>query len=230
MQLMTTEVTMTSKEIADLVGSRHDNVKVAIERLVEKGVITFPAVQEKATSGRPLVEYIFSGEKGKRDSIIVVAQLSPEFTARLVDRWQELEAVVAKPLPAVVDPRTQALIESLVRFDALEQAQKQLAEQQKQQAAEQKQQAAKTAEVSQRLDQIETAQNHFTVVGYANLHNITSLALANSAKIGKAASKYCKERDIETGETPDPRFGRVKTYPKYVLDIVFEDVLDLISA
>lgn len=31
------------------------------------------------------------GEQGKRDSIVVVAQLCPEFTARLVDRWQELE-------------------------------------------------------------------------------------------------------------------------------------------
>jgi phage regulator Rha-like protein len=28
----------------------------------------------------------------KRDSYVVVAQLCPEFTARLVDRWQELEA------------------------------------------------------------------------------------------------------------------------------------------
>ncbi|EPI8895197.1 phage antirepressor KilAC domain-containing protein, partial [Escherichia coli] len=32
----------------------------------------------------------------KRDSIIVVAQLSPEFTARLVDRWRELEGATAK--------------------------------------------------------------------------------------------------------------------------------------
>lgn len=35
--------------------------------------------------------YVFSGEQGKRDSIIVVAQLSPEFTAKIVDRWMELE-------------------------------------------------------------------------------------------------------------------------------------------
>lgn len=49
-------------------------------------------MEEKPTAGRPAVEYVFSGEQGKRDSIIVVAQLSPEFTARLVDRWQELEA------------------------------------------------------------------------------------------------------------------------------------------
>ena len=41
--------------------------------------------------------YVFSGEQGKRDSIIVVAQLSPEFTARLVDRWQALESGEATP-------------------------------------------------------------------------------------------------------------------------------------
>lgn len=34
---------------------------------------------------------MFSGEKGKRDSLIVVAQLCPEFTGAIVDRWLELE-------------------------------------------------------------------------------------------------------------------------------------------
>jgi phage regulator Rha-like protein len=33
----------------------------------------------------------------QRDSYVIVAQLSPEFTARLVDRWQELEKQVAQP-------------------------------------------------------------------------------------------------------------------------------------
>ncbi|MBJ8388634.1 phage antirepressor KilAC domain-containing protein, partial [Citrobacter cronae] len=36
---------------------------------------------------------------GKRDSYIVVAQLSPEFTARLVDRWQELEQAQQQMIP-----------------------------------------------------------------------------------------------------------------------------------
>lgn len=84
-------VQMTSREIADLVESRHDNVRVTIERLAERGVVTLPATQEKATGGRPSVEYVFAGEQGRRDSIVIVAQLSPEFTARLVDRWRELE-------------------------------------------------------------------------------------------------------------------------------------------
>jgi len=96
---------MTSLQIADLVESRHDKVKQSIERLANRGVIVQPPMgdeREADTLGRPRVTqvYRFSGEQGKRDSIIVVAQLSPEFTARLVDRWQELEAQVQQLNPA----------------------------------------------------------------------------------------------------------------------------------
>ena len=100
--------TMSSQEIADLVGTRHDSVKRTVERLVGKGVIQIPPMVEKPTGGRPSAEYVFSGEKGKRDSIVVVAQLSPEFTATLVDRWQELEEQVAKPafdIASLNDPK-----------------------------------------------------------------------------------------------------------------------------
>ncbi|EWH02536.1 hypothetical protein [Halomonas sp. BC04] len=34
---------------------------------------------------------------------MIVAQLCPEFTARLVDRWQELEAQVVKPVALPTD-------------------------------------------------------------------------------------------------------------------------------
>jgi phage regulator Rha-like protein len=36
------ELTMSSQDIADLVESRHDNVKRTIERLAERGVIRLP--------------------------------------------------------------------------------------------------------------------------------------------------------------------------------------------
>lgn len=84
--------TMTSREIADLLGVRHDNVRRTIERLSEKAVIQLPPTEEvKNHLGQTVTKYVFAGEQGKRDSYVVVAQLSPEFTARLVDRWQELE-------------------------------------------------------------------------------------------------------------------------------------------
>jgi len=99
-----------SVEIAELVGSRHDNVKRAIERLAKSEVIQLPPLErvenkQSLSQNKFADAYIFSGEKGKRDSIIVVAQLCPEFTARLVDRWQELEAKVATfTLPNFADP------------------------------------------------------------------------------------------------------------------------------
>lgn len=87
----TSNIRMTSSEIAELVGSRHDSVKRTIERLVSDGVIESPPTVEIQTATNTGTCYVFQGEQGKRDSIVVVARLSPEFTARLVDRWMELE-------------------------------------------------------------------------------------------------------------------------------------------
>lgn len=95
--IKTSTPSMTSAEIAALVGSRHDSVKRTIERLVKSGVITSPPLVEKPTAGRPVAVYVFSGEEGKRDTYVVVAQLSPEFTGLLVDRWQELENAAKEP-------------------------------------------------------------------------------------------------------------------------------------
>ena len=86
-----TQQTMTSREIADLVELRHDNVRRTIESLAGKGVITLPQFEEVSNDG-PGPKSISAYRVGKRDSYVIVAQLSPEFTARLVDRWQELES------------------------------------------------------------------------------------------------------------------------------------------
>ena len=92
--------TMSSQEIAKLTGKRHDNVKRLIEDLATAGHV------------RPQSEDVWSADKlgrrratrvykvCERDSYVIVAQLSPEFTAKVVDRWQELEN--RKPDPQVV--------------------------------------------------------------------------------------------------------------------------------
>lgn len=118
--------TMSSREIASLVGSRHDKVKQSIERMVERGVIAQPPMGDEPETdalGRTRVTrvYLFSGEQGKRDSIVVVAQLSPEFTAHLVDRWQALEARLS-PAFMLSDPATlrNLLLENVEKVLALE--------------------------------------------------------------------------------------------------------------
>ena len=83
--------TMTSLDIEVVTGSRHDAVKRTIERLAARGVIELPPMVGIKTSTKPTTAFVFSGDKAKRDSLIVVAQLSPEFTADIVDRWIYLE-------------------------------------------------------------------------------------------------------------------------------------------
>lgn len=86
---VTGALTMSSREIADLVDSRHSNVCVTIERLMSGGVIGgYAALQYTHPQNGQTYSYY---EVSKRDSYIIVAQLCPEFTARLVDRWQALE-------------------------------------------------------------------------------------------------------------------------------------------
>ena len=93
---------MSSKEIAELVEKRHDNVKRTMDTLGYKGVIRFTQFEEMVKAGvseRGVTTY----HVNKRDSLIVVAQLCPEFTARIVDRWQELEALHNDPMRQLAD-------------------------------------------------------------------------------------------------------------------------------
>jgi len=95
---------MSSKEIADLLEARHDNVKRTVERMADRGVFTLPPLEEVSNTD-PGPRFIQVYQLDKRSSLIVVAQLSPEFTARVVDRWQELEAKAAVPaLPNFSNP------------------------------------------------------------------------------------------------------------------------------
>lgn len=82
-------LTISSREITKLVNSRHSDVCKSIETLISKGVIGGyqPKPYTHPQNGQIYYEYFLN----KRDTYILVAQFSPEFTAAVIDRWQELE-------------------------------------------------------------------------------------------------------------------------------------------
>jgi prophage antirepressor-like protein len=64
--------------------------------------------------------------------------------------------------------------------------------------------------------------DYYAVAGYASyLHIPVDVKMA--AELGRKASALCNQLGYVTGQIPDPRFGRVKTYPIEVLKAVFED-------
>ena len=90
-----TEMTMGTREIAELLGKQHSNIKISAQRLAASGVIGTLATQEFPHNGNIYEEYRLN----KRDSLILVAQNCPEFTAQIVDRWQELESQQRPQIP-----------------------------------------------------------------------------------------------------------------------------------
>lgn len=114
-------LTMSSREIAGLVESRHDKVKQSIERLVARGVIVQPPMgdeQDVDAMGRERTTSVYRLDE--RSSYIVVAQLSPEFTARLVDEWKALKERAGKPA-MLTGPQLMAA--ALIEADATMKAQ-----------------------------------------------------------------------------------------------------------
>lgn len=107
--------TMSTKEISDMTGVRHDNVMRAIEELNEANILT-PQSEESEYKTRGKVYKCWN--LTKRDSLVLIARLSPEFTAAVVDRWQELETKEATKQQEAIT-RSEARLEFRPMTDAI---------------------------------------------------------------------------------------------------------------
>jgi phage regulator Rha-like protein len=99
--------TMSSREIAELTGKQHSKVNAVIVDLINKGIAksATPTQIENSQNGQFYEAYLLD----KRDSLVLVARLSPEFTAAIIDRWQELENNQTPQVPQIPQNFAQAL-------------------------------------------------------------------------------------------------------------------------
>nr|EKW9451779.1 Rha family transcriptional regulator [Escherichia coli] len=192
------KATMTSIEIAELVESRHSDVKRSIERLVAKGVIqhTPLATVENNQSLSPnkyTKAYFFEGEQGKRDSIVVVAQLSPEFTARLVDRWRELEnaRVQLKSKAEILAEMAQMHLEHERRINAVN-----------------AQVAEVSAQVSRVAETVEQIKKGNMPEGYIGYRQLAAKCGLTEAKCRNLVNAYRIPTDTHEFLTPDGLLAR----------------------
>ena len=87
---------MSSREMAALCGKRHDNTLSVIKDLAIRGLLknSTPHNYIHEQNGQQYIEFL----SDQRDSLVIVARLSPEFTAAVIDRWQALEANTNSPV------------------------------------------------------------------------------------------------------------------------------------
>lgn len=215
-------LTMSSQEIADLVKLRHDNVKRTIETLVTKGVIVQPQIEDEQFAdkmGRIRTQKVYM--VGKRDSYVVVAQLSPEFTARLVDRWQELEEGLQSGKNNIQLAIPQSLPEAL-RLAATLAEEKDRLVYERDEAIRTKSQISTRREASamgtvgalaKKVKELEAK------ISRSNLNYEYATVLAIESRVenlkvsGRKLANYCRKMGLKFNEVPDTRFGKVNSYP-----------------
>lgn len=213
--------TMSSLEIAELVGSRHDSVKLTINRLASehsdalgnvtrKAVIQLPPMVEvKNHLGQTVQVYSVC----KRDSFVVVAQLCPEFTARLVDRWQELEAQQSAPreltrieLLQIALDSEQKRIEAETQRDHAIATKAQIGS--KREASAMAKASSAVREVNRLKAELGRNQQHATIIA---VERATGERMAKNAFV--ELRRWCRENGAVAVDVADARYGTVKAWP-----------------
>lgn len=87
-------VTMSSRELAQMTGIAHGEVKRLFKSLETAERLSQPIiVNDYEREGEVRQEYRLN----KRDSLLAVARLSPSFTVEVLDRWQDREKTTHLP-------------------------------------------------------------------------------------------------------------------------------------
>ena len=208
-QLTVPVLTMSSREIAELTGKRHDNVMAVIRELIKAHILT-SEIQE--------LDYVHRGNTykyfllNKRDSLVLVARLSPEFTAHIVDRWQELEQKLNPVfnLPQDLPTALRALADT---HEQLQKAQfeREIAIKTKAHISDKKTAtamatASNAVQENQRLkDQIGQSKKNATVLAVERL--------TSNTYTWQPLNKWCKAHGVKPQKVHDDRYGKVNTYP-----------------
>lgn len=161
----------------------------------------FTPILAKSTGGRPSVDYALTLNCAKE---IAMIQRTPKGK-----QAREYFIACEKKLYEMAKP--------LSTLDMLELSIKQL------RAQEQRVNAIEN-DVLELKAATQTRPDYFTIVGYATLNKM-KIGLQLAARLGGKASRLCKQHGYQTEEIPDPRFGKVKMYPKSILQQVFEEAI-----
>lgn len=219
---------MSSREIAELTGKEHKNVCRVIRDLISDGILDAQLEPLKFEYRGQWFDYY---ELSKRDSFVVVARLSPEFTAHIVDRWQELEQQLAPVfnLPQDLPSALRALADT---HEQLQQAQfeREIAVKTKTYISDKKTAtamatASNAVQENTRLkDQLGQSKKNATVLAVERLTGQTYT--------WQPLNKWCKAHGVKPSKVHDERYGKVNTYPSQAwkevysvnLSVLFEGI------
>jgi len=189
---------MSSLEIADLTGKRHDHVKRDLDKLYIE-LVDIPKDGEVKNSQNQSVKVYFVG---RRECDILMMGYSVAMRIKVYDRWLELETKEQRQLTSA---------EQFLQLAKLNvETERKIIEQESRiKALEDKQQDGKTG--------------FLTILAYCRMNNIPE-PLKQAQKHGKRAVKLSEKYNILIGKVSDERWGQVNSYHIDVLNELFGDL------
>ncbi|ROR21722.1 Rha family phage regulatory protein [Comamonas sp. BIGb0124] len=208
-------LTMSSREIAELTGKRHDNViadirKMLVELHSEGGLLNFQDTHANGQNGQSYPIFRLP----KRETLILVSGYSVVLRARIIDRWQELERMVDQPRVPQTLPEALRLAADMAERAAQAEQQRDVAIATKAEIGSRRE-ATAMATASTAVRQASRLKDR---LGFSARHaTILAVEKASGQRFGaqgwRPLKKWCDAHAIDAESVPDARYGEVRAWP-----------------
>lgn len=200
-------LTMSSREIATLCDKQHQHVKRDVETMCQQLELDASKFGHIYLDGqnRQQTEYLLD----KETCLCLVTGYNAKLRMAIIKRWQELEQLntPTDPLLMIAHMAQQAYETKLLT----------------QQVAQRQDSMEQTIrEVQAKQEALTDSSNFFSVLAFSNLHDV-GLTNQQLSGLSRKAGKLSKLRGEMVGTLSDPRWGKVKTYHKSILQELFEN-------
>lgn len=203
-----TNKTITSMEVAEMVGKEHNMLLRDIRRYIEQ------LGQSKIAQSNFFTESTYKNKQNKEQPCYNVTKKGCEFiahkltgikgtafTARYINRFHDMEKELKPKSPAeMLVVYANQLLENEHRMNTIE---------------------SKVNEINAKI----TTHNedYFTIAGYASLRGV-NIDTSKANMLGRKAAKLSREYGYDIGKVTDSRFGKVNSYHLDILKSIFEFV------
>ena len=203
-----TDKTITSMEVAEMVGKEHSkllrDIRTYTEQLNEAnlGLVDFfqqSTYIDKKGETRPCYNVTKKGCEFIAHKLTGIKGTA--FTARYINRFHDMEEELKPKSPAeMLVVYANQLLENERRMNTIE---------------------SKVNEINARI----TTHNedYFTIAGYASLRGV-NIDTSKANMLGRKAAKLSREYGYDIGKVTDSRFGKVNSYHLDILKSIFEFV------
>lgn len=202
------EQTVTSMEVAEMVGKEHKNILRDIKKYVSElaelkiepgNFFTEDTYKDANNQNRPCFNVTKKGCEFIAHKLTGIKGTA--FTAKYINRFHEMEEDLKPKSPAeMLVFYANQLLENERRMNSIE---------------------SKVNEINAKI----TTRNedYFTIAGYASLRGL-NVDTSKANMLGRKASKLSREYGYDIGKITDSRFGKVNSYHLDILKEVFENV------